>query len=132
MLNVQRFAADSSMAGLKNQKPNSTGAVSVPSLNLDAGDVAHYSFSMDAKRTNAITTFRVKLTGLESFWRQVQGYIQVDKPDLLTLEYSIQIQGYYSGSNFICDIYVVNQAGFLITTPAFTVDGELNLFVAPF
>lgn len=131
-INVSRSAASSKLPGLKNTKPNATGSVSIPSLNLNAGDVAHYSFSMGARRSNAIATFRVRLTGVETVWRQVQGYIQVDKPSLAAWDYSVQIQGYYSGSTFVCDIYIINQAGFLITTPAMTIDGELDLFVAPF
>jgi hypothetical protein len=131
-INVQKFQAESRMPGLKNQKPNATGSVSVPSQNLNAGGVVKYSFTMNSQRTNALTTFRVRLTGIETNWRQVQGYIQVDEPSLAAWDYSVQVQGYYSGASFVCDIYLINQAGILITTPAFTVDGELNLFVAPF
>lgn len=126
------IAATSRFAGFKNYRPNATGSVAIPSLSLSAGQYSKYTFSMPVGRSNAITTFRVRLTGVDSYWRQVRGYIQVDKPNLSAWEYSVQIQGYYTGNNFVCDIYVINQAGSPIVTPAMTINGELNLFVAPF
>lgn len=131
-INFLRSAANSRAPGLKNQKPNVTGSVAIPAQNIAVGSYVKYSFTMALSRTNALTTFRVNIGGLETLWRQVQGYIQVDVPNTATRTYSIQVQIYYSGTNLVCDTYVINQSGGVVAIPALTISGEVNRFVAPF
>lgn len=129
---MQKLAATTRAAGLKNVLPKSTASTAFPGATLAPGTYTQVRQTISIPRSSAVTTARTKFTGLESFWRQIQGYFQVDYPNVATATYSIQTQGYYSGSNFIIDTYMINQTGDNVTIPAFTIDAEVFTFVAPF
>jgi hypothetical protein len=131
-INVQKSAASSKLSGFKNEaRTPLTGSVNVSSGSVGAFSFSKHSFSITMPRENSVSSWRVRLTGLESFWRQVEGFFQTDKPNSASRQYSIQVQGYYSGVNFNVDVYFIDQSGSGFTRPACTVEAQLFTFVAP-
>lgn len=99
---------------------------------LSAFEVVRFSGSVALDRGNAIASAKVRLTGAESFYRQIQGYFQIDKPNTAGRQYSIQVQGYYQNGNYNVDVYVINQTGGSVTVPSITYDVTVAMFIAPF
>lgn len=81
--------------------------------------------------TNDISHVEVRFAGIESFYRLLTGYFQVDYPDSGNRKYSIQVMSYYKDKQLYVDGYVIDQQGGTPITPAFTMECLASLYKTP-
>jgi len=125
---LSKISAMSSLAGFKNYA-HETASGTIPTQSVGVGSYATTTITIPLDNTNAISTAKITHS-VEAFTWQLTGF--VSSGYLVGGEYTISTISYYSGGNFVIDIYAANQTGGSITLPTITSEVEARLYKAPF
>jgi len=131
-INTNIILATSGFSGFGNYKSVSF-SVSIPSQGIATGNyVGPYTASATLNNSNAVTEVQLQYSGLDSFWREVPGYINILVPNAGAVTYEVQSFTYFKNGSVYVDTYISNQTGGTVTIPAITVNCRAFLFIAPF
>lgn len=128
MVNVQKLLATSKFSGFKNYSTG-TATGTLPSTSIAAGGFLSTVISMALNNTNAISSAKIAFPIVETFERQLFGYINTGN---IGGVYSLQAQSYYSGGNLNVLVLEVNATGGAVVPPAQTINIQARLYRAPF
>lgn len=128
--NKTQFAGE--FSGFANDEINIPFSASYSGGSISAGS---YRGPIRATKvldnSNDISHIQVRFTGIETFYRLLDGYFQIDYPSRGSREYSIQVMSYYKDGLLYVDGYVIDQQGGTPSTPAFTMDCIASLYKTP-
>ena len=130
-IDMSKITASSKFSGFKNNQ-NKSDSLSVASFTLGAFAFVAHTITIPIDNADSISSVQVKYTGLDDFWREVDGTAFRRYPSWSVQLYEISSQVYFSGSNLIIYTYIADLSGSSQTIPAFTIDVEAALFLAPF
>jgi len=131
-INTNIILATSGFSGFGNYKSVSF-SVGIPSQGLGVNSyIGPYTASAALNNSNAVTEVQLQYTGLDSFWREVPGYIAIIVPNAGAATYEVQSFTYFKNGSVYVDTYISNQSGSTVTIPAITVNCRAFLFIAPF
>lgn len=135
MVDMQKTQYISNLSGFKD-KDNLSVTVNVSAFSLGAGQFLNITnttpFADPTIAFNNISSLRIKYGGLETFWRQVDGFIASDYPSPSVPDYQIGSLTYFTATAHVLYIYIANQTGGIVNVPALTIQYELNLYDGPF
>ena len=131
-INTNIILATSGFSGFGNYESVSF-SVGIPSQGLGVNSyIGPYTASAALNNSNAVTEVQLQYTGLDSFWREVPGYISIIVPNAGAATYEVQSFTYFKNGSVYVDTYISNQSGSTVTIPAITVNCRAFLFIAPF
>lgn len=132
MIDTNKIHHASEFSGFANKE------IDIPfSASYAGGSIAPGQYKGPIRATVAldnvddISCVKVKFTGIELFYRILEGTFQVDYPNGALRAYSIEVFTYYKGGLLYVDAYVINQQGSTSSTAAFTMDCLASLYQAP-
>jgi len=134
MIDTNKVQFAGTASGFENHE------IDVPfSANYSGGNIASGSYvgpiraSISLDNSEDISHVVVRLSGIETFFRVVNGYFQIDYPnrDIAFRQYSIQVSTYYSSGSLIVDAYVINQYFTTVSVPGFTLECIASLYRIP-
>lgn len=131
MINPSIVSAGGSMSGFKNYTPTVTFSTTVTGQALAAGAFVSFTATTTLSNTNSVSQVQVQYTGLESFYRIIDGNTINDYPSFAAPNYEIGTMPYFSGSTLTVYGYIADQAGGS-TFPTITFNCNASLFLAPF
>lgn len=102
-------------------------SVVVPSQNIAANNAVVYEASSTMANTDSIPDVQVRLTGIDSSWRWLDGLFVYS-----TATYSITVRTRFEDDTVRVRFYILNLTGGSISFPGFTGDCRAYLFDAPF
>lgn len=120
--------ASSHLFGFKNYTSGST-VVNISSQTITAGHYVVASGTISLQNIDAVSSVKLQYASVEAFWRQAQGFTTTG---VVSSQYSLQSNTYYSAGNLVVDTYAVNQTGGNITLPAQIINVSVRLFRSPF
>jgi hypothetical protein len=133
MIDINKIQFSNEFSGFGNDASDMPFSASYAGSIIAAGKYfGPVRATLSLTNTDDIGQIKVRFTGLESFYRVVNGSTQVDYPNTGSRTYSVQINTYYSGGLFYVDSYIVNQSGSSVTVPAITFDCIASTFLTPF
>lgn len=109
-----------------NIKPFSS---SIAGQTLSAGTFVSTTATTTVDNTNAVTQVQTRYSGLESFYRVINGCAI---SNYVVNTYQIQTLYYFTATTLTVQTIVINQTGGNVTIPAITIDCRAFLFLAPF
>lgn len=121
----------SNAAGFRRSGGFSVSA-SVSAVSLTAGQAVFFSLNTPIENADAISVCQVRLEGLESFWRQVEGYVFTQFPSVAAPDYEIGLVSSFTGSTHKLFVYIADQGGGGASVPAWTLRLRLSVYDAPF
>lgn len=122
----------SSTSTLKNGD-NITGSYYFAGTTLTPSAFTSFDISNVIDNTNAIADYQIRYTGLETFWRTLEGFIYQDFPSYAAPDYQIITMSYFTGTTLTIKTIIASQnSGSSVVVPAFTLDYRINLYNAPF
>lgn len=134
-VNLQKTQYISSLSGFKNKFGyNVTNAT--PGYSLGAGQFVAITTTLTFINPGAvigdISSVQIKLDGLETFWRNLEGMFWVEFPDSTTPTYEVGALTFFTPTTHSVYVYIANETGGTINIPAFTIRYRLNTYDAPF
>ena len=131
-VNTNIILATSKFSGFGNYKSVSFSAT-IPSQGIAVSSyIGPYTASATLNNTNAVTEVQLQYSGLDSFWREVPGWVDILVPNAGAASYEVRSITYFKNGSVYVDTYIINQTGGTITIPAITVNCRASLFIAPF
>lgn len=134
-INLQKTQYVSLLSGFKNKFGyNVTGAIS--GFSLPAGEFVAISAILTFQNPGAvigdISSVQIKLDGLETFWRNLEGMFWVEFPNSSAPQYEIGCLTFFTPTTHTVYTYIVNETGGAINIPSFIIRYRLNTFDSPF
>lgn len=128
MIIPSKLSAASAMSGFKNYL-SSACSVSVPAQNLPAGGFVAYVASTPLNNTNSVSQVQIQYTGLSTQWFVLYGSLTTSWNNNA---YQIETFYYFNSSTLFIYTIISNQTAGTVFVPAFTVNCNAFLFIAPF
>lgn len=110
----------------KNE-PSVTGTINAAATSVAVGGYASFSTTVPLSRTNG-TTQVLQNYSFDSSKYYLGTFLQ----RAINADFQVQSRMYVSGSNLVVDLYVINQTGGTLNSPAFTATFSVRRFVTPF
>lgn len=131
MIDFEDIIFISSASGFKRSSGINV-AFNVTSVNITAGTVVYFTLTTPMDNEDAISMCQVQFDGLDSFWRQVDGYTFAEYPSAASSNYEIGVVSYFTGSEHKLFVYIVNQTGVTQLVPAWILRLKLSVYDTPF
>jgi len=134
MIDTNKSQYAGQYSGFANKDIDVPFSASYAGGSLTAG---HYAGPVRATvaldNSDDISSIKVKLTGLESFYRMLEGTFYKNFPNSASPSYQVELFSYYKGGLLYVDAYISNQSqtGSTVTVPAFTMDCLACLYQTP-
>lgn len=128
MVDLDKLAATSRASGFKNYAAV-YGSDTIPSQTLLVGQHTVLVINIALNNSNAVSLHKLRYSSVESFWRQMQGWVSFD--DIVT-GYSLQTTSFYESGFLKVVTFAVNQTGSDIVLPAQFIEVKARLHKAPF
>lgn len=106
--------------------------VSIPAVALGVGGFVEIISEVPLENAQDISRFAILWDGIETSWREVEGYVVDRKPSWGAPTYEIGTFAYFDSDNHYVYTYFANQTGGGINTPAITLNVKVELYDTPF
>lgn len=134
-INLEKTQYVSLLSGFKNKFGYNVTNVT-PGYSIPVGQFVAITTTLTFVNPGAvlgdISSVQVKLDGLETFWRTIEGYTVIRFPNSAAPQYEVGIITFFTATQHTVYIYIVNQTGGTVNVPAFTIRYRLNTFDTPF
>lgn len=128
MLDFGKVFMTSTADGFKNYG-NASFSTTISGGSLGAGAFVSATATTSLSNSNSITQVSTQYSGLESFWRTING---VFVGNYGGGNYQVQTFYYFTSTTLSVVTVVVNQTGGTITIPTITINCRAFLFQTPF
>lgn len=133
MIDINKIQYVSELSGFGSDATNIPFSATYGGSTIAAGKYfGPVRATLAVNNTNDISQIKVQLSGLESFYRVINGFTQPDYPNTATRTYSVQVTTYYSAGILYVDSYIINQTGSPLSVPGITFNCIASTFLTPF
>jgi hypothetical protein len=108
-------------------EPSTSGAINAAATPVAVGGYATFSTSVPLSRSDG-TTQVLQNYSFDATKHYLGTFLQV----AINADFQLQTRMYISGSDLVIDLYVINQTGGALNSPAFTATFGVRRFVTPF
>lgn len=131
MIDTNKLQYGSMLGGFSNNEPDILFSTTFTGGSMSPGQYSGpHRASAPMDNASNISQIIVRFTGIESHYRLVNGYLQVEYPTQDIIDYAIVAMTYFSGGNVVVDFYIV--AHWTVNVPAITFSCIASTFLPPF